>query len=107
MHTSTALLLGYPVPHARFIQRRLGFPPLDPMADARLNDSSLIVMQPPAPGHSPRLSRCHRQHYWPVVTTGLVGQWSLLASLASGHVGSALACLRYAPIAGPDTDGEG
>jgi hypothetical protein len=82
IHTSTALLLGYPVPHARYLQTRRGNPPIDPWADMLLNDSYHAA------------ATRHASH--DAIT-------NIIANLASSHGVSTTARLRLVPLATPDT----
>ena len=82
IHTTCALLFGYPVPHARYLQTRSGNLPVDPWADLLLNDS--------------RHAGATRHASHDAIT-------NIIALLASGHGVSSTACLRLVPIAEPDT----
>ena len=82
IHTFTALLLCYPVPHARYLQTRPGFPPVDLWADMLLNDSRHAA------------TTRHASH--DAIT-------NIIAMLAASHGISTSACLRLVPLADPDT----
>ena len=82
IHTSTALLLGYLVPHARYLQTRSGTPPVDPWADMLLNDSRHAVTT--------------RYASHDAIT-------NIIAMLAASHGVSTSACLRLVPRTDPDT----
>ena len=82
--TSTALLLGYPVPHAQFLQTRPALYPCDPWADMLLNDSR-------------RAGSTRHANHNPIT--------HIIAMLASSHGVSTTAssCLHMVPLADPDT----
>ncbi len=82
IHTSCALLFGYHVPHARYLETRSGTLPVDPWADLLLNYS--------------RHAGATRHASHDAIT-------NIIALLASGHGVSSTAFLRLVPIAEPDT----
>ena len=82
IHTSTAILLGYPVPHARYLQLRPAVPPIDPWADMLLNDA--------------RHASATRHASHDAIT-------NIIATMASSHGVSTSASLRLVPLADPDT----
>jgi hypothetical protein len=84
IHTCTALLLGYPVPHARYLQTRPGAAPIDPWADMPLNH----------PCHASTTR--HASH--DTIT-------NIIAMMATSHGMSTSASLRLVPLADPDTMG--
>ena len=81
-HTSSALLLGYPVPHARYLQSLHGACPVDPWGDYLLNNSAHAA------------STRHASH--DDIT-------HIIATLASSHGVSTSARLQQVPCATPDT----
>ena len=81
-HTSSALLLGYPVPHARYLQSFHGACPVDPWGDYLLNNSAHAA------------STRHASH--DAIT-------HMIATLASSHGVSTSARLQQVPLATPDT----
>ena len=81
-HTSSALLFGYPVPHARYLRSLHGASPLDPWGDALLNSSTHAA------------NTRHASH--DAIT-------SMIANLASSHGVSTSARLQHVPLAAQDT----
>ena len=77
IHMSTAILLSYPAPHARYLQSCSGAPPNDPWADMLLNDAL----------HASTTS--HAMHD---------AKTNIIATMATSHGASSSASLRLVPL---------
>ncbi len=82
IHTSTAILFGYPVPHARYLWSRLAAAPIDPWAGMLLNDA--------------RHTSTTRHASHDAIT-------NIIATLASSHGMPTSASLHLVPLADSDT----